>query len=107
MDTDLPGQITSSIKGCTLCVLKVECNCLISSESFVILPHLHSCLTNNEMVISNKSNIPLLLHAPALINELFNTSRSDILARRMGDKLTSFQVLGIQFSQRVANDKPK
>jgi hypothetical protein len=36
-----------SIKGCNLCVVKVECNCLISSKSFVILPHLHSCLTNN------------------------------------------------------------
>jgi hypothetical protein len=59
------------------------------------------------MVISNKSNIPLLLHAPALINELFNASRSDILAQRMGDKLVSFDILSAQFSQSVANDKPK
>jgi ABC-type multidrug transport system fused ATPase/permease subunit len=59
------------------------------------------------MVISNKSNIPLLLHAPALINELFNASRSDILARRMGDKLISFDILSALFSQSVANDKPK
>jgi hypothetical protein len=55
-------------------------------KSFVILPHLHSYLTNNDMVISNKSNIPLLLHAPARINELFNASRSDILVQCMGDK---------------------
>jgi hypothetical protein len=59
------------------------------------------------MVISNKSNISLLLHARALINELFNASQSDILAQRMGDKLTSFNLFSAQFSQSVANDKPK
>jgi hypothetical protein len=59
------------------------------------------------MVISNKSNIPLLLHTPVLINELFNESWSDILAQRMGEKLTSFNVLSAQFSQSIANDKPK
>jgi hypothetical protein len=67
---------------------------------------LHSCLTNNEMVITSKSNIPLLLHAPALINDLFNASRSDILAQRMGDKLISFDILSAQFAQSVATDKP-
>jgi hypothetical protein len=59
------------------------------------------------MVITSKSNIPLLLHAPALINELFNASRSDILAKRMGDKLVSFDILSAEFTQSVANDKPK
>jgi hypothetical protein len=57
------------------------------------------------MVITSKSNIPLLLHAPALINALFQASRSDILAQRTDDKLINFDILSAQFTPSVVNDE--
>jgi hypothetical protein len=70
------------------------------------MPRLHSCV-KNELYIQNQTNIPLLLHAPTLIDEVFNESRSDTLTQRMASKLSSFNVLSQEFAKSVANDAPQ
>jgi hypothetical protein len=70
------------------------------------MPRLHSCV-KSEIYIQNQTNIPLLLHAPTLIDEVFNESQSDILTRRMASKLSSFNVLSQEFAKSVANAAPQ
>jgi hypothetical protein len=71
------------------------------------MPRLHSCIKQSEIYIQNQTNIPLLLHAPTLIDEVFNESQSDTLTRRMASKFRSFNVLSQEFAKSVANDAPQ
>jgi hypothetical protein len=68
------------------------------------MPRLHSCVKQSEIYIQNQTNIPLLLHAPRLIDKVFNESRSDTLTQRVAGKLISFNVLSQEFAKSVAND---
>jgi hypothetical protein len=93
------GKLSKTINGCKLCIVNVPCNCLIAASTFILMPRLHSCVKHSTMFIRNQ----LLLHAPTLINEVFNKSRSATLTRRMGSKLSSFNVLRQELAQSVTS----